>query len=194
MSITPWNQTSTAKAAAARAGASASDASVSNSSFTSAWPTTPEYTPLGDDSPVASRFLVEADNVEIGVFKTFSGLSAQVSTESVNEGGNNQYPVILPGRISWGNVTLTRGITSTEVMYNWFSQTAGDGYTTNGSLTRQSVAVTAISLEGTRLRTWTFNEAFPVRWKGPDFNIDSDDPLMEELELAHHGVTITDPS
>jgi phage tail-like protein len=190
MSITPL---SSAQIAALR-NASSSDVSSTGTS-TSAWPTTPEYTPLGDDATVTSRFLVEVDGVQLGVFKTFSGLSAQVATETINEGGNNQYPIVLPGRITWGNVTLTRGVTNADVLFEWFSQTSGDGYTTNSNqLSRKTAAVTAISLEGTRLRSWNFVDVFPVRWKGPDFNIDSEDPLIEELELAHHGFTSNTPT
>ena len=46
---------------------------------------------------------------------------------------------------------------------------------------------TVIDPVGNRLRSWEFIDVFPVRWAGPDFSVESRDPLEEELEVAHHG-------
>jgi phage tail-like protein len=45
---------------------------------------------------------------------------------------------------------------------------------------------------GERLRAWEFFDAFPVKWKGPDFAVSSTDMAMEELEIAHHGFRVAD--
>ena len=42
-------------------------------------------------------------------FQNVSGLSAEVTTTSVEEGGLNLYSHKLPQRVSYGNLTLTRG-------------------------------------------------------------------------------------
>ncbi len=54
-------------------------------------------------------------------------------------------------------------------------------------VTRSTGAITAIAGDGTRLRSWILDDVLPVRWKGPNFDVASDSPLSEELEITHHG-------
>ena len=54
-------------------------------------------------------------------------------------------------------------------------------------LTRSTGAITALDHIGTRLRAWELIDVFPVRWKGPEFAVESASPLEEELEITHHG-------
>ncbi|MCL2781292.1 MAG: phage tail protein, partial [Actinomycetia bacterium] len=75
-------------------------------------------------------------------------------------------------------------------LFAWMQQSAGDGFAANGNqVTRSTGAIVAMNQLGVRLRSWDIIDAFPVRWKGPDFVVDSTDPLSEELEIAHHGFT-----
>lgn len=144
--------------------------------------------PLGGDPPTASRFLFEVDGVEIGVFREITGLSVTVSFEEIAEGGQNGFVHKVPGRMSWPNLVFRRGITASDALFNWMSKSSGEGFAGNDSkLTRATGAVTAIDTTGGRLRAWDFIDVFPVRWKGPDFQADSNEPLVEELEVAHHG-------
>jgi hypothetical protein len=45
-----------------------------------------------------------------------------------------------------------------------------------------------MSAKGKRLRTWVLSDAIPVSWKGPDLSIETDEFLVEEITLAHHGL------
>ncbi|MEO7060949.1 MAG: phage tail protein [Lapillicoccus sp.] len=144
--------------------------------------------PLGGEPPTASRFLFEVDGVEIGVFREITGLSVTVAFEQIHEGGQNGFVHKVPGRMSWPNVIFRRGITESDALFEWLSKSSGEGYAGNAStLTRSTGAVTAIDDSGARLRSWDFIDVFPVRWQGPDFRADSNEPLVEELEVAHHG-------
>jgi phage tail-like protein len=144
--------------------------------------------PLGGDPPTASRFLFEVDGVEIGVFREISGLSVTVNYEEIQEGGQNGFSHKVPGRMSWPNLVFKRGITESDALFTWLSKSSGEGFAgANNKLTRATGAVTAIDSVGGRLRAWEFIDVFPVRWKGPDFQSESNEPLVEELEVAHHG-------
>jgi hypothetical protein len=37
------------------------------------------------------------------------------------------------------------------------------------------------------LRRWDLIDAFPIKWKGPEFASDKHEGLMEELHIVHHG-------
>ena len=136
----------------------------------------------------ASTFLFEVDGVEIGRFMEVSGLEVTVAVEEVEEGGENNYVHKLPGRMTWPNITLKRGITQNDALLTWLNKSSGEQFSANGNkLTRSTAAITLIGPAGQRLRAWEFDGAFPIKWKGPDFAAASSDMAMEELEITHHG-------
>ena len=49
------------------------------------------------------------------------------------------------------------------------------------------MGITLMAPDGTALREWSVEGAFPIKWSGPSFAASSDDVLNEELEIAHHG-------
>lgn len=147
--------------------------------------------PLGTEPAMASRFLFEVQGVEIGIFKEVRGLEMEVHVETINEGGQNGFAHKVPGRISWPNIVFRRGLMQSDALFQWVAQSAGSGFAKNdNSLTRQWASIIAIDTIGMPLRAWTLRDAFPVKWKGPEFSFEhSREQLEEELEIAHHGFT-----
>lgn len=144
-------------------------------------------------NPTTATFMVEVDGRPLGQFREASGLSVTIEVEEVIEGGQNFHIHKLPGRFKFSNVTLRRGVTEDNGLVAWIDEVTAGGFEKKGKkLKRNTVAITLVSAAGKRLRTWTLQEAFPASWKGPDFNLASDDFLVEEVEIAHHGFTVTD--
>ncbi|SDO43662.1 conserved hypothetical phage tail region protein [Nakamurella panacisegetis] len=143
---------------------------------------------LGTEAALASRFLFEVDGIEIGLFASVRGLAVSSQTEDITEGGQNGYTHHLPGRLQWPNIVFSRGLTQSDALFDWMNKTSGEGFAANDNkVTRKTGAITALSSDGKRLRSWSLAAVFPVRWKGPDFDGSSDTLLSEELEVAHHG-------
>ena len=137
---------------------------------------------------INSYFLFEVDGVEIGYFTEVTGLTVSLSVEEVHEGGQNGFVHRMPGRMSWPHLVFKRGITASDALLDWMNKSAGEGFAGNGNkLTRSTGAVTVLDAEGTRLRAWDLHDVFPVRWIGPEFSATSNEPLQEQLEVAHHG-------
>jgi phage tail-like protein len=136
----------------------------------------------------AATFVFEVDGLEIGQFQEVSGLEVEVSVESVEEGGENGFVHRLPGRMTWPNITLKRGITQTDNLLTWLNKSSGEQFGAAGNaLTRSTAAITLTGPAGARIRAWEFVSAFPVKWKGPEFATDSTTAASETLEIAHHG-------
>lgn len=147
-----------------------------------------ESTLLGNDGQLAGNFLLEVDGVEIGMFSAVSGLQLSIQTEDLVEGGQNGFTRKLPGRMDWPNIVMTRGLIKSDNLFDWLSKTSGEGFAAAGNkLKRCTGAITALASDGSRLRAWNLAGCFPVRWKGPEFNVTSNDTLSEELEIAHEG-------
>ena len=143
-------------------------------------------------SLTTSDFLFTVDGVEIGRFAEVSGLSVSIKPEPVEEGGLNQYTHQLPGRLEWTNITLKRGVTKSDALFDWVTASAGDGLVQNGNVvTLKTAAITLQARDGTNMRSWNIQGVYPVKWTGPSFAAGSDDLATEELEITHHGFTST---
>lgn len=142
------------------------------------------------DNSTAANFIVEVNALTIGRFSEIGGLQMEIEVEQYQEGGVNDGPHQFPTRLSWPNVTLKRGITNDNNLFDWFDIVAGQRFAQSGLAgNRDSVAITLISSKGKRLRTWTLLKAYPVRWTGPTLSVGEDSIATEELELAHQGFT-----
>jgi len=141
----------------------------------------------------SATFLVEVDGVEIGRFMDVSGLEVEVEVIPLVEGGENNFVHKLPGRMTWVNLVLKRGITQNDSLLEWLNKSSGEGFAANGnSLRHTSAAITLVGPSGTRIRKWDFFGAFPVKWRGPNFSVGSNEMATEELEIAHHGFRVED--
>ena len=148
---------------------------------------------MPDDDFYAERitsatFLFEVDGVEIGRFMEISGLEVSIETEDIPEGGQNSFVHKLPGRMTWPNITLKRGVTQSDGLLTWLNKSSGEQFAANSNvLKRSTAAITLIGPGGKRLRAWEFDGAFPVKWTGPSFASSSSDMASEQLEITHHG-------
>jgi phage tail-like protein len=140
------------------------------------------------DPPFVGRFVFIVDGLTIGAFTEVSGLSVQIETEELAEGGQNQYTHKLPGRMKWPNLVLKRGITDSDNLFEWFAKCSGDGLVAAGNkLERHTGSVELKNSMGKTVRKWNFVDAYPVKWTGPKLAAASKDVAVEELEVCHCG-------
>lgn len=145
---------------------------------------------LNGHLPVEGRFLFEVDGVTIGSFGEVYGLEVHVGVTTYAEGGENGFVHQLPGRMTWPNIILRRGVTDSDALFEWVNRTSGSGFAANSNkLERSTGAITVLGTGNERLRSWELRDVFAVRWSGPSFNAGSGRTLSEEIELAHHGFT-----
>jgi phage tail-like protein len=145
---------------------------------------------VGDawEAPLTSTFVVDVDGKTIGHFTEVQGLELEIEVEEIEEGGVNSFVHKVPGRMKWPNITLKRGVTDSDALFTWMQDSSGDGFTKKGNkVTRSTMGITLMAPDGTALREWSVEGAFPIKWSGPSFAASSDDVLNEELEIAHHG-------
>jgi phage tail-like protein len=145
----------------------------------------------GDD-PYSATFKVTVDGQSIGRFHQVSGLELTIDSEEIVEGGENNFVHKVPGRLRWPNVVLSRGVTQSDVFFDWARESAGEGFERHDDkIGRFTVAITMTNRKGDPLRTWELEGAFPVRWTGPTFAAADESALVEQLEITHHGFKTT---
>ncbi len=130
------------------------------------------YVHIGDDKELAAQFL------ECG------GLSMERQVKQYEEGGNNDFIHMLPGRIKWGNVTLKHGISRSNTLWKWCLNGAHDG-----KVNRQPITIVLGDAEFGKVAMWHLDAAYPVKWSTGSFNTKTTDVAVATLELAHHGIT-----
>lgn len=145
----------------------------------------PAITTTRNDELTVSRFYVEVDGLLVGSFQDCSGLSGEIEVETYQEGGLNSFEHKLPGRTSFGNVTLGSGVFSTLDFWNWFYDVS------MGTVVRKNVSIVMYSQMYEEAMRWNLEAAYPVSWTGPSFTAGDASIAVHSLDLAHHGITLS---
>jgi phage tail-like protein len=135
------------------------------------------------------RFQVEISGITVAEFSECSGLEVKVKTETIRQGGQNEFTHQLPGRIEYGNLTLRRGFVNNSELFAWCMSVLNRP---GKPVQRKDVTVSLVAPSrdgGSRpIFQWTFLGAYPVKWTGPTFKANDNGVSMEALELAHEGL------
>jgi phage tail-like protein len=129
-----------------------------------------------------SLFVVTVPDIDtIGMFTRCSGLELNIDVLQYAEGGNNEFVHQLPGQLRYPNLVLTRGLTKEDAVLKWFAATRNQAQL-------KEVTITFQTHKQQPLRTFTFANAFPVRWSGPSSQAGTAEIAHETLEIAHGGL------
>jgi phage tail-like protein len=117
----------------------------------------------------------------VGFFMHCTGLELSFDVFEYREGGNNDFVHRLPGGLRYPNLILSRGLTKDDVLLQWFMATKTQAE-------RKEITLTLGT--GGSQRTWTFADAFPVKWTGPQVDSHGTQIATETLEIAHGGLKV----
>jgi phage tail-like protein len=137
----------------------------------------------GQNPYMSFRFRVEIDGIISGGASEVSGLQIETETEPYEEGGVNDFIHQLPKRTKYQPITLKRGITDLDELWNWYQDVV------KGKFQRKNGAIILMDTQGNDKWRWDFVEAYPVKWTGPELKADSNTVAFETIELAHHGIS-----
>jgi phage tail-like protein len=122
-------------------------------------------------------------------FAECNGLDMNMQPRSFNEGGANQVQTHLKGTITYGQLTLNRGMTSTQHLWVWF-EAAG----TPGINARADGTVTLSNPDGSTAMVFKLFDCLPVGLRGPSLNARSGEIAIEEMQLAYGRLLVGDAS
>ena len=119
----------------------------------------------------------------IGYYTEVSGLTAEIEVMTYNEGGRNDSVHKLPTRMKHPNLVLKRGVTTVKDLEAWLE----DSFM---GPTRKEITLTMYNQQLNKIRTWSFKNAYPVKWTGPSFNASQNTLATEALEIVHDGIKL----
>jgi phage tail-like protein len=131
---------------------------------------------------IGSALLSGLLDVAVGGFSECQGLEASMKAEEFNEGGNNGAVLKFPGRVSWTNVSLKRGLAANSSLWDWFY-----GFVEGRGKRRDGVVVLLNEMLVPN-NIWYFRRGLPVKYSGPQMNATQNNVALESIEIAHEGI------
>jgi phage tail-like protein len=118
-------------------------------------------------------------------FQSVKGLEIQFDTETIKEGGVNDYEHVVPTKAKPSALTLERGMFHPEEspLIKWCKEAFSDFH-----FTPINMQVTLLSENREPLFTWQLEHVLPKSWKIKDLNAQQGEVLLETLELTYNRI------
>jgi len=120
-------------------------------------------------------------------FQEVSGIGSEIETEPLIEGGENRFIYQLPKSVKHSNLILKRGVATLDsALVKWCQTFFNHDF--NKTLEPKSLLVHLLDEKGQPLRSWSFSNAYPVKWKMDTFNSTKNEAAIEEIELCYQNL------
>jgi phage tail-like protein len=136
--------------------------------------------------PVGFRFRVNIDSMSDNdaSFAEVSGISAEVTTEEITEGGENRFKHRLPLHVSYSPLVLKRGTaTSNSDLIKWVYNTIEQGFAV--PIIPKDLVVHLLDEENNPLLSWRFEGAYPIKYELSGLKSDANQLSIETIELSY---------
>lgn len=133
------------------------------------------------------RFIVEIAGIQDAQFLECSGFETKLDVEEYKEGGLNDFIHKLPGRQSYTNVTLKRGVVNSIELWDWLHRLSTAAAK---SEEKKNMSVVLCNGKGEEQLRWNLIAAFPVKWSVPSMQSEQSSIYVESLELAYQEFTL----
>ncbi len=118
-------------------------------------------------------------------FSEVGGLSMELSTEEIAEGGQNRYVQKFPLRAKHPELVLKRGLLLNSAITDWIRAAIEDFV-----IEPKNVDVKLLNEEHQPLLTWHLANAYPTKWAVSDLNATSNTVVVETLQLFYQYFTL----
>lgn len=113
-------------------------------------------------------------------FQSVSGLSVDIPTEAVAEGGENRFKHQMPGVPQYGKLVLKRGMFLGSFISGWCRSAIEDF-----EIEPKNVIISLLNDLHIPLTTWHVFNAYPTKVNISEFNAEQNTIVIETLELAY---------
>ncbi len=137
------------------------------------------YPPVGFHFLVHIVGITDINPFEV-CFQEVSGLTQEIGTEDIQEGGENRFSHKLPLRGKYNNLVLKRGMFIPSLLVKWCKDAVE-----NFSFEPHDVMVFLLNELHIPLAVWSFTDAYPVKLNVSDFKAQDNSIVIETIELAY---------
>jgi phage tail-like protein len=118
-------------------------------------------------------------------FAECDGLEMTMDVKTIREGGANDRAHRVGGAVSYSNLTLKRGMTTSFDLWTWFRDSVED------PRIRADAEVVVLAADGATERArFQLSRCLPVKLKAPALNAAQGGVAVEELQMAYETLTL----
>ena len=134
--------------------------------------------------PVGFHFRVEVlgidpDDNDVR-FADVSGLSAEITTQEIAEGGENRFLQKFPVRSKYPELVLKRGMFVSSKITDWIRNSIEDFV-----IEPHNIDVMLLNEEHEPLMTWHVINAYPTKWVVSDLSATNNAVVVETLQFFY---------
>src|SRR6185503_2183207 len=139
------------------------------------------------DDPLAGfNFLLESGGLGRAGFSEITGLNSESDVIEYRTGADDMTNRKIPGMKKFGNITLKSGLAASpdQDLLLWRQSVE------NGDVKRVDVSIIIQDEQKKEQVRYNLRNAWPSKWVGPDLKGGASEMAIEQLEIAHEGVSL----
>jgi phage tail-like protein len=119
-------------------------------------------------------------------FQEVSGLSFEIETETLREGGENRFEYKLPKRAKYPNLILKRGLLKDTALLDWFKSAMNTYFmVVVYDFKPADITITLLDEADQPVAIWNVVQAYPLKWAMSDLRSSENAVVIETMELAY---------
>ena len=118
-------------------------------------------------------------------FTEVSGLSVEMVTEEIPEGGENRFVQKYPVRAKYPELVLKRGLLLNSEVVNWIRKCIEEF-----SIQPKNINISLLNEEHQPLMTWHVVNAYPTKWAVSDLKASDNVVVVESMQLFYQYFTV----
>lgn len=117
-------------------------------------------------------------------FQSVAGITMDIGTEDLHEGGENRFVHKLPQSAKYPNLVLKRGMLTNSGLIKWFEDAVQ-----NFNFKPITVQVSLMNEKIEPLVNWKFVNAYPVKWEISSLDSSKNEVVVDSIEIAYQYFT-----
>ena len=126
-------------------------------------------------------------------FAECDGLEMTMQPKTIREGGNNGRAIHLAGPVSYGQLTLKRGMTANFSLWQWFSKALVRGEPGLRADILVKILASDDGDEASVQAQFALSRCLPVKLKAPSLHAKDGQIAIEEMQIVYETLTLEEP-
>ena len=133
------------------------------------------------------KYRVEIDGIQVAGFSEATIPETSTNPLEYREGTDPAWPRKESGLVSFGNLSLKRGVTDSMDLYNWRRLVEEKG--SDAPDARKAISLILVDEQDADKARWNLEDCWPIKLETSGFNATSDEVLVDTLEIVLERMT-----
>ena len=140
--------------------------------------------------PVSFHFRVVIDGLATS-FNEVDGIEASMEVERVVSGGDDSHCYHVPISKKYEDLILKRGMLKVEDPFFLWCKECINAPLKTGRIQPKLIVVMLLDESDCPVASWTFSEAYPIKWKIQPLNAEKSEVAIESVTLKYYSMDVS---